>query len=100
MALPLQHLEEQVSASTSAMLFFAGDHVAGTHGAAIQASALAHADAAQCSSSQAALIVGKFEVCFGLSGVVGGAEAQVFVEEIGVDNLAGIHLAMRVPEGL
>ena len=98
--IPLQHLKEQAGTSTRAMLFFTGDHVAGAHGAAIHAAALPHADAAQGSSGETSFIIRKCEVCSGLSRVVGGAEAQVFVKAIRVDNLTWIHLPIWIPDSL
>src|SRR5581483_6545772 len=54
-------------------------------------------DAAQGGSREAAAIFGELEVRLGLPGVVVGAEAEVFVDAIGADDFAWIHLPLRVP---
>src|SRR5690242_13684243 len=82
------------------MLFFTGYHIAGAHGTAIHATALPYSDTAQGSSGETAFVIGKCEVRFRLSRIVGGTEAQVFVQAIRINNLARIHVAMRIPDGL
>src|SRR4051794_34172416 len=92
----IHHLPEQVSAAAGGMHFLASDHVAGAHGvlmtAAILAATLADADAAQRGAREAALVIGIFEVGVGLPGLVVGAESQVFIDAIRLDNLAWVHL--------
>ena len=95
-----QHLEEQVGPAAGRVLLLARDHVAGAHRAALGASALAHAHAAQGGSAQAALVLGEAEVGLWLRGCVAGAQAQVLVQPVGIDHLAGVHLPVRVPDGL
>src|SRR5438067_10014776 len=82
------------------MLFFASDHVAGTHGTSIHPAALAYPDAAQGSGGDTSFIIGKFEMCCRLPRVVSGAQAQIFVEAIGINDLARIHLAIGIPNSL
>src|SRR5207244_911022 len=64
--LALQHLEEQVGAATRAVLFFAGDHVARTHRAALMAPARPDAHAAERGAGKAARVRGILELGLGL----------------------------------
>ncbi len=64
------HLPEQVGAAAGGVLLFMGHTPAGTHDAALFAPAFSHADAAQSGVRQAAVVMGKLEVGFGVPGFV------------------------------
>src|SRR5712692_5272677 len=89
-----------MSASARGVLFFARDAKTRTHHSTFIAPALSHADAAQGSARQAAMIVGKLEVRCGLPRVVGWAKAKIFIQPVRLDHLARIHLPVRIPDRL
>ena len=93
-----RHLPKQVGTSASGVLFIARDAEAWTHYSAFVAAALADSDAAQRSSGQAAVVVGKFKMRHGLPGIIARAEPEIFVEAIGIDQLARIHLPVGIPK--
>ena len=92
-----QHFKEQARASASGMLLFARGHVAGTHGATVIFAALAHSDAAQRGLRKMSVVFREPKISFDRRGPVGGAETQIFVERIGVNLFARIHLPVRGP---
>src|ERR1041385_909619 len=101
----VQHFPEMMSASARGMALFMRDHEAGAHGvivrpAGIFAAALAHADATQGCMGKTAFIIGILEVRRRLPRIVIGAQPQVLVDVIRIDDLARIHLPLRVPDGL
>ena len=96
----LRHLPEKVSAAAGGVFFFACDPIAGTHDAAFFATAFANTDAAQGGVRQAAVVGGKLKARLRFPGRVVGAKAEIFVELVGVDELAGIHLPVGIPCGL
>ncbi len=71
--------------------------VAGAHQATLFAAALAHAHAAQSGLGEAAMVGDEWEIGFRFPRRVGRAEAEVFVELVGLDQLAGIHLPFGIP---
>src|SRR5208282_3024384 len=89
-----------MSAASGGMFFVACDSIARTHDSAFFAAAFAYSHAAQRGGGKAAMVVGKFEMRFWLPGIVACAQAQIFVESIGLDELAGIHLPIRIPKRL
>src|ERR1039458_6187786 len=95
-----RHLPEQVGAAAGGVLFVARDAEAGTHDTAGVAAALADSNAAQGSGGQAAVIVGKSEMRLGLPGIIAGAKPEIFVEAIGLDQFARVHLPIGIPERL
>ncbi len=100
--LPLEQLEEQPGATTGRVLFFAGGAKAWAHGASVQRTALAHADAAlrlacQPLAAQAG-IVG--EGALHRWTTVARPHAQVGIDRHRVDQLAWVHAVKRVPDGL
>lgn len=97
---PLQHFEEQVGAAPGGVHFLARGHVAGAHGPALGAAALADADAAHGGARELPLVVGEAEARFRLRRVEAGPDAQVLVQAVGMDDLAGIHAVQRVPQRL
>ena len=97
LVLALGHLKEQVGAAAGGVFFFAGGAVAGAHQAAIFATAFAHADASERGLGEAAVVGWKFENCLWLPGRIVRAEAQVFVELVGLDHFSGIHLPIGIP---
>ncbi len=80
------------------MELFAGGHEAGAHGAGVGLAAGSDADAAEVGGGEAAVVFGEGEVGFGLPGVVVGAEAEVFVGLVGVNELVGVHAVGGVEE--
>ena len=97
MTLALRHLPEQVSAAAGGVFFFARGAVAGAHHSAFIVAALAHAYAAQSGLGQAAVIGEKLEIRFRFPRSIVRAEAEVFVQLVRIDQLAGIHLPFRIP---
>src|SRR6266404_2335739 len=95
-----RHLPEQMGAAAGGVLFVSRDAEARTHDSTFVAAALAHSDAAQRSSGQAAVVVGKFEMRLGLPRIISGTEAQVFIEAIRLDELARVHLPIGIPDRL
>src|SRR5581483_921319 len=84
---------------------FMRDHEAWAHGVifralAFCAPALADANAAQGRVREAAVIVRKFEVGFWIPGPVIGAEPQVFIHSVRINNFARIHFPVWVPNRL
>src|ERR1700677_1548685 len=96
----LGHFPEQVCAAASGMLFVARDAEARAHNSTFIAAAFADSHAAQRGRRQAAMVLGKFEMGFGLPRIVVGAEAEIFVQAIGFDELARIHLPIGIPQRL
>src|SRR5439155_12381866 len=100
----LQHLPQEVGAATGGVLLLECDHVAGAHGVLLTFAAptptLPHADAAQRSALEASLIVGKMKVRPWIQGFVITAQTQIFINPVGVYDLAGIHLPVGIPNGL
>src|SRR5205823_936010 len=71
-----------------------------THGAASEPAAGAHADAAQGGFGEASAVRRVLEVRAREGRPVQGAQAKVLVEAIRIDELAGIHASLRVPDRL
>ena len=98
----LGHLPEQVGAAAGRVLFLASDAEAGAHYAAVVLAALSYANATQRGPGQTAmaidLILGKLKMSFRFPGMIVGAESQIFVEAIGFDHFAGIHLPRGIPD--
>src|SRR5712692_7610970 len=86
-----------MSASARGVLFFARDAKTRTHHSTFIAPALSHADAAQGRARQAAMVIGKLEVCWRLPWFIVRPEAKVFVQPVRLDHLARIHLPVRIP---
>src|SRR3989442_11231781 len=95
-----QHFKKQACAATCRVLLFARDHEAGAHGATLDAAACTNADTTQGSTGKTALVVRESEMRFELRRVVRSTKAQIFVHAIGAYYLTGVHLAIRVPDGL
>src|SRR5581483_2889585 len=68
------------------------------HHSAVILSTCADANAAKCCPSQAALVVGKFEVRFGAPRLVIRSESQVFVQLVWANELSRIHLPVWIPK--
>ena len=99
-----EHLPEQAGAATGGVLLQASGAVAGTHDSAGGVAAGADADAAVGSVGKRAIVAGEDEVRFerGLLRC-GGDVAKVFdgvVDADSVDELAGIHAVVGIPESL
>ena len=95
----LRHLPEQVSAAAGGVFFIVGGAPTGTHHAAFFAAALANTDAAQRSVREAAMILRELEMGLRLPRCVVRAQAEIFVELVGTDQLAGVHLPVGIPGG-
>src|SRR5689334_20636588 len=95
-----QHFKEQARTAAGGVLLFPGDHVAGAHGAAIVFTALAYADAADGSLRKVPVVFRKSEISFDWCRTICCTEAQVFVEWVGVNFFARIHLPAGVPDAL
>src|ERR1700747_2807617 len=80
-----------MGAAAGGVELFSGGHEAGAHGSGIGFAAGSDADAAEIGGGEATVVFGVGEVGFGLPGFVVGAEAEVFVGLVGVDELAGVH---------
>src|SRR6516165_10618799 len=93
-----------MSAAARGMPFFMRHHKAGAHRvvawSAILTAAFSDAHTAQGGVREAPTILGKFEMRFGLPRRVAGAQAQVIIHAIRIDDLARVHLPLRVPDGL
>ena len=105
-----EHLPEQVGAAAGGVLLLAGGAVAGTHDAALGVAASADADAALGGALEGAVVCGEGEVRLercerGPGSVVRavGAEAKILdgiVDAHRIDELAGIHAVVGIPERL
>ena len=82
------------------MLLFPRNHVAGTHGAVFVLAALAHAHAAQRDLGEMAVRFRIGKIGLHRDRLIARAQAQVFVQRVGVDLLPRIHLPFRVPYAL
>src|ERR1700738_314269 len=89
-----------MGAAAGGVEFFAGGHEAGAHGAGVGFAAGSYSDTTQVCGGEAAVVFGVGEVSFGLPGFVVGAEAEVFVGLVGVDELAGVHAVGGVEDSL
>src|SRR5579864_4876449 len=100
----MQHLPQMVRAAARGVPLFMRDHEAGTHGIAFGAgrvfsAALSNANAAQRRMGKAAVILRILEMSRRVPWMIAGTEAQILVDAIWIDDLAGIHLPIRVPDG-
>src|ERR1043166_873820 len=82
------------------MLLLECHHVTRTHRAAVMLPANARADATFRCRRETVLVVGILEVSFNLWWIPVGAEPQILVDTIRINELAGIHLPLRIPDGL
>ena len=98
--LALQQLEQHVRAAARAVLFLERHHVARAHRAGIVLAAFAQADAPQHRPLERSLVVRKREVRGRPLRRVVGAEPEVLGRQIGVDDLARVHLAVGIPDRL
>src|SRR5439155_5901765 len=88
------------SATTRRVLLVARDHVARTHDAAGGVAALADPDAAQGRMLEAPVVVRVREMRPQLRRRVLRPEAEAVCDPAGVDDLAGIHLPVGIPDRL
>src|SRR5207249_485368 len=95
-----QHLEEHARSAPRRVLLLHGRHVAGAHCLSANAAALADADAALDREGKAAIVLRKAEMGSGRSRPVARPQTEILVEPIGVDDLAGVHLSVGVPDRL
>ena len=89
-----------MGAAAGRVFLIAGHAKAGTHHSAFVVTTLADSDAAQGGVRHAAVVLRKLEMGGRVPGIVAGAEAKILVHAVGFDDLAGIHLPVRVPGGL
>lgn len=95
-----EHLEQDARPPPRRVPLVLRGHVARAHGAALAAAAEAHTDASQRRLGEAATVLREGEVGGDRERRVRRAQAQVLVESEGVDDLAGVHLGVGVPDGL
>src|SRR5690606_10128046 len=95
----LEHLEEQVRAAAGGVLFLARDHVARAHGAAALAPARADTDAAQGRVAEVAAVLGEGKARLHRRRLV-LAQPQIGGARARVDDLARVHAALGIPDGL
>src|SRR5262245_33203347 len=98
--LALAPLEEQARPSARRVLLLACDQVARAHRPRVVLPAFTDADAAEGRPGEAALVLRKLEVRGEPGRVVGRTQAKVGVHRVWIDDLAWIHLAVRVPDRL
>src|SRR5581483_105895 len=98
--IPFGHFPEQVRAPTGGVLLFASGTKTGTHHATFILAAFANSNAAQGGTGQASMVFGKLKMGLRLPGPILRTEAQVFIQPVRLDDLAGIHLPIRIPNGL
>jgi hypothetical protein len=91
-----------MGAASGGVELFAGGHEAGAHGSGVGFAAGSDAYAAEVGGGEAAVVfgVGEVELRNGLPGFVVGAEAEVFVGLVGVDELAGVHAVGGIEDAL
>ena len=94
-----KHLVKEMGAPARGVLLLAQNHEARAHGPAVQAAALAHADASFGGAQEAAVIVREAEVCLG-SRPEGDPKTKIVRAGRGVHHLAGVHPVPRVPDPL
>src|SRR5215813_7134958 len=82
------------------MLLFARHAIAGAHDAALVAAALADAYAALGGLREISIISKELKCCFRVPRGVVRPLAQILVELVGLDQLAGIHSPLGIPCGL
>src|SRR5262249_38293186 len=96
----LEHFKQQPRAASRRVLFFSRGHVAGTHSPAFFFAALAHAYAADRGLRKMPVRFWKSEIRLDRGRLVVCAQPQVFIEWIGINLFARIHLPVRVPDSL
>src|SRR5207248_1114203 len=82
------------------VLLFARDHVARTHDAALRVAAVADADAPGRRMRERAAVARICEVRLDVGGPVVDAELEIRRDRVRLDDLAGVHLPVRVPNRL
>src|SRR5215468_5143251 len=85
-------------ASARGVLLFKGDHVAGAHDAFVMASAFAYTDTAHGSVPEMTFIFRELEMRLGLPRMKVCSQPQIFINGKGIDDLAGIHFVLRIPD--
>src|ERR1700733_23379 len=80
-----------MGAAAGGVQLFAGGHKAGAHGGGVGFAAGSYAYAALGGFGEGAVFFCVGEVRFGLPGFIVGAETEVFVDFVGVDELVGVH---------
>ena len=96
----LQHLEQHPCAAACRVLLLARDTIAGAHRAALLSPALADADTPRRREREAAAIVGILKVRRERRRPVRRAEPEILIDPVRTHDLAGIHLSVRIPDGL
>lgn len=96
----LQHFEQQAGSAPGGVFLLAGDPVAGAHDAAFEAAALAHPDAAPGGLAEAVIVIGEGEVGRRFPRLIVGALAEIGVQRVRVDHLAGVHPVAWVEQRL
>src|ERR1700744_3317288 len=81
------------------MPFFACHHVARTHGAGVSSTGSANADATQHGFGKTVPIFAIVKMRFWLPGIIVYTQSQILVVVECVDDLAGIHSVLWIPNG-
>jgi hypothetical protein len=94
-----------MSAATRGVPLFVRHHEAGAHRVILRVltavpAALADTDTAQGGMRKAAVIFGELEMRHRFPGTIVRAQSQVLIDPVRLDELAGIHLPIRVPDRL
>ena len=87
-------------AAARRVFLFARGHEARAHHAGVELAAFADADAAQHGAIDAAFVVAEMQMRLRRPRFVLRAEAEVLRRLVGIDDLAGVHLPLRIPERL
>ena len=96
----VHHLEQEAGPASCGVLLLPGHHEARAHDAPAQAPALPHADATQRGVREVAVVLLVGEVHVDRLRPVVLALAKIGEDGARIDDLAWIHLPVRVPDGL
>src|SRR5436305_7339038 len=96
----MQHLEQQARAAAGRITLLVGRHVARTHHTlvAVTPTASANTDAAARRFGEAPAVVAMVEIASDFRRLVGRSLAQVGGDRERVDDLAGIHPPIWIPD--
>src|SRR5690606_14383118 len=98
--LALEHLEEEVGPAAGGVFLLLQHHEARAHGAAAEAAAQADPDAPERGAGEAPVVPRVAEMGPGRGGIVVGAETEIRVPRVGIDELARVHPPLGVPDRL
>src|SRR5206468_1808030 len=96
----VQHLEEQARASARRVCLLPSGPVARAHRPALVPAAFADADTPNSREREAPMVLWKPEVRHWLRGLIVGAQTQILIDAVRIDDLAWIHQAVGIPDAL